>query len=104
MFLTKTLKTTIHPRRRVRERKNLNPAVADASMKGMTRTSHPQRTVGSKRPLRDSPVVTIGAKGTMTAMMTDMEEVAGILAIELVIEARAGAGVEVATGPALQRW
>lgn len=72
-------------------------------MIAMTLTGHPLRTVvgGKQGATTKPPVVTIGAGGTT---MTDAEEVAGIMAIELVIKARAGAEGGVATRLALQLW
>lgn len=58
----------------------------------------------SKRPKPNPPDVTIGAGSMIVATMTDMEEVARIMAIKLVINARAGAEAEAATGSQPQLW
>ena len=57
-------------------------------MAAMAQTNHPQETVvqGSKRQQQNPPILTIGVGGMIVATMTDMEEVAGIVAIELVIK------------------
>lgn len=49
-------------------------------------------------------IVTIGAGDMIAAMMTDTEEVAGIMVIELAIEARAGAEAETAIERGPELW